>query len=281
MKVKILSDSTCDLSPELIKKYDIDIIPLFVTIDDVAKKDGIEVSPEDIYQYVDKAGKLPFTSAVNITDYTDIFKEWVEKGYSIVHFNIGSGFSSTHNNARLVAEDFDNVYVVDSANLSTGQGLLVLHGAEMAAEGHSAKEIYESCMALADKVEASFVVDRIDYLYKGGRCSALAALGANLLNLKPCIEVIDGKMLPGKKYRGKISKVMMNYVSDRLKDRDDIDLNRIFITHTKCAPEDVEAVRQKITELQPGFKEILETTAGCTVTTHCGPGTLGVLFIRK
>ena len=145
----------------------------------------------------------------------------------------------------------------------------------------SAKEIYEECTALTSKIEASFVVDSIDYLYKGGRCSALAAFGANLLKLKPCIEVKDGKMNPGKKYRGNISRVMLNYVEERLRGRDDIDKSRIFITHTKCSEEDVEAVRQKILEICPDFKEILETTAGCTVTTHCGPNTLGILFIRK
>lgn len=281
MKVKIISDTTCDLSPELIEKYDIVTTPLYVTMGEDAKKDGVEVTPDDIYKYVEESGKLPKTSAVNISDYTDVFKYWTDKGYEIVHFNISSEFSSTHQNALIAAEDFENVYVVDSRNLSTGQGLLVLHAADMAAEGHSAKEIYESCNALADKVEASFVVDSIRYLFKGGRCSALAALGANILNLKPCIEVTDGKMNPGKKYRGKIGKVMLDYVTDRLSGRDDIDCSRVFITHTVCNPEDVEAVRNKILELQPDTKEIFDTMAGCTVTTHCGPGTLGVLFIRK
>ncbi len=281
MKVKIISDTTCDLSPELIEKYDIVTTPLYVTMGEAAKKDGIEVTPDDIYKYVEESGKLPKTSAVNISDYTEVFSYWTDKGYDIVHFNISSDFSSTHQNALIAAEDFDNVYVVDSRNLSTGQGLLVLHAADMAAEGHSAKEIYESCNALADKVEASFVVDSIRYLFKGGRCSALAALGANILNLKPCIEVTDGKMNPGKKYRGKIGKVMLDYVTDRLSGRDDIDCSRVFITHTVCSPEDVEAVRNKILDLQPNTKEIIDTMAGCTITTHCGPGTLGVLFIRK
>ena len=156
-----------------------------------------------------------------------------------------------------------------------------MHGAEMAQSGKSAKEIFEECTALTSKIEASFVVDSIDYLYKGGRCSALAAFGANLLKLKPCIEVKDGKMSPGKKYRGNISRVMLSYVEERLKGRNDIDKSRIFITHTKCSDEDVKAVKQKILEICPDFKEILETTAGCTVTTHCGPHTLGILFIRK
>lgn len=281
MKVKIISDSTCDLSKELLEKYEISIVPLYVVLNDETKRDGLEVTPEDIYSYVDKNGKLPSTSAASIGDYLDVFKYWREQGYEIVHFDISSDFSSTYHNACMAAEEVGGVYVVDSRNLSTGQGLAVLHGAEMAQDGKSAKEIYEECTALTSKIEASFVVDSIDYLYKGGRCSALAAFGANLLKLKPCIEVKDGKMNPGKKYRGNISRVMLNYVEERLRGRDDIDKSRIFITHTKCSEEDVEAVRNKILEICPDFKEILETTAGCTVTTHCGPNTLGILFIRK
>lgn len=281
MKVKIISDSTCDLSKELLEKYEISIVPLYVVLNDETKRDGLEVTPEDIYSYVDKNGKLPSTSAASIGDYLDVFKYWREQGYEIVHFDISSDFSSTYHNACMAAEEVGGVYVVDSRNLSTGQGLAVLHGAEMAQDGKSAKEIYEECTALTSKIEASFVVDSIDYLYKGGRCSALAAFGANLLKLKPCIEVKDGKMNPGKKYRGNISRVMLNYVEERLRGRDNIDKSRIFITHTKCSEEDVEAVRHKILEICPDFKEILETTAGCTVTTHCGPNTLGILFIRK
>ena len=281
MKVKIISDSTCDLSKELIEKYDISIVPLYVVMNDKSMRDGLEVTPEDIYEYVDKNGKLPSTSAVNIEDYIEIFKYWHEQGYEIVHFDISSEFSSTYRNACMAAEEVGGVYVVDSGNLSTGQGLVVMHGAEMAQSGKSAKEIFEKCTALTSKIEASFVVDSIDYLYKGGRCSALAAFGANLLKLKPCLEVKDGKMSPGKKYRGNISRVMLSYVEERLKGRNDIDKSRIFITHTKCSDEDVKAVKQKILEICPDFKEILETTAGCTVTTHCGPNTLGILFIRK
>ncbi|MDD5795517.1 MAG: DegV family protein [Oscillospiraceae bacterium] len=281
MKVKIISDSTCDLSKELIEKFSITIVPLYVTMNEQAKKDGLEVVPEDIYEYVEKNNKLPTTSAANVGDYIEVFKYWREQGFEIVHFNISCDFSSTHHNACIAAEEVGGVYVVDSKNLSTGQGLAVLHGAEMAEQGKSAKEIFEECTALTSKIEASFVVDSIDYLYKGGRCSALAAFGANLLKLKPCIEVKDGKMSPGKKYRGNISRVMLNYVQERLNGRDDIDKHRIFITHTKCSDEDVQAVKNKILELCPDFEEILETTAGCTVTTHCGPNTLGILFIRK
>ena len=281
MKVKIISDSTCDLSPELLQKYDISIVPLYVLMGDRMQKDGVEASPGDIYEYVKKTGKLPSTSAPNFGDYSEEFAKWRAQGYEIVHFNISSDFSSANQNAVAAAKELDGVYVVDTRNLSTGSGLLVLHGAEMALEGKSAAEIKAACDDLAGRVEASFVVDSIDYLHKGGRCSSVAALGANLLKLKPLIEVIDGKMKAGKKYRGNIDKVIVNYVTDKLRGRNDIDKRRIFITHTKCNPVTVQQVRGKINELCPGFEEIDETTAGCTITSHCGPGTLGVLFIRK
>lgn len=281
MKVKIISDSTCDLSADLLEKYDIAITPLMVTCRDNSYKDGVDITPDDIYAYVAESGKLPKTSAINVGEYIDVFRHWREQGYDIVHFSISSGFSSTYQNACIAAEEVGGVYVVDSQNLSTGQGLLVLRAAEMAEQGADAKTIAETCSALAPCVEASFVVDSIDYLYKGGRCSALAALGANVLKLKPCIEVKDGKMSPGKKYRGKIEKVILDYVVERLKDRTDIDKSRIFITHTRCEESTVNSVREKIKELAPDFEEILETTAGSTITTHCGPNTLGILFIRK
>ena len=281
MKVKIISDSTCDLSPELIQKYDIAIVPLYVLMGDKTQKDGLEVTPEDIYSYVSETGKLPSTSAPNLGDFNAEFKKWRDEGYEIVHFNISSDFSSSYQNACTAAAETDGVYVVDTRNLSTGSGLVVLHGAELAQQGKSGAEIKEACDAMTSKVEASFVVDSIDYLHKGGRCSSVAALGANLLKLQPLIEVLDGKMKAGKKYRGNIDKVIISYVTDKLKDRDDIDKHRIFITHTKCNPVVVQQVRGKINELYPGFEEILETTAGCTITSHCGPGTLGVLFVRK
>lgn len=236
MKVKITSDSTCDLSPELIEKYDIAITPLSVHCGDQVGRDGVEITPETIYDYVDASGQLPRTSAVNVFDYVREFRSWHQQGYSVVHFCISSDFSSSYQNACMAAADVGDVYVVDSRNLSTGQGLLVLHGAELAAAGHTAEEIQRACTDLAPRVEASFVIDRLDYLYKGGRCSALSAFGGNLLKLKPCIEVKDGKMTPGKKYRGPIDKVMLQYTQDRLQGRDDINRHRVFITHTRCAP---------------------------------------------
>ncbi len=281
MKIKITSDSTCDLSPELIKKYDIDILPLYVVMGDDTLKDGIEATPKDIYEFVDKTGVLPKTSAPNLSDFIDLFKKYTEQGFEVIHFNISSDFSSSYATACLAAAEVGGVRIVDTRNLSTGSGLVVLHACEMAQSGASAEEIAKECSELTGRVEASFVVDSIDYLHKGGRCSSVAALGANLLKLKPCIEVIDGKMKSAKKYRGLIDRVILNYVTDRLLGRDDIDKHRIFITHTKCSKHIVDDVRKKISELSPGFDEILETTAGCTITSHCGPYTLGILFIRK
>ena len=281
MKVKITSDSTCDLSPELINRYDIGILPLLITFGEKAFRDGVDVSPEDIYQFVDETKSLPKTCALNTAEYEEFFRKWTDQGYALVHFCIGSKFSSTCQNAQIAASSMENVYVVDSENLSTGQGLLVLRAAELQKEGLGADEIFKTCTALAPLVEASFVLEDLEYLVKGGRCSGVAAFGANLLKLKPCIEVRSGVMEPSKKYRGKIQSVIMEYVTDRLTGRDDLDKSRVFITHTRCDPEWVEEARKKVIELVPDFEEVLETTAGATVTTHCGPSTLGVLYIRK
>ncbi|MBQ2786111.1 MAG: DegV family protein [Oscillospiraceae bacterium] len=198
----------------------------------------------------------------------------------MIHFTISSSMSVTYNNARVAAEDFENVYVVDSKNLSTGNGLLVIAAAEMAQKGMDAKEIADKVSELADCVDASFVVDNLEYLAKGGRCSAVAAFGANLLQLKPCIYVKNGAMGVGKKYRGKFEKVLLGYVADRLGDRSDIDLDRVFVTHAGCDPQVVQSVVTAVKNTLP-FKEVLVTRAGCTVSAHCGADTLGMLFIRK
>ena len=279
-KVKITSDSTCDLSPELIAKYDIGICPLFITLDDEYHRDGVDITPDDVYAFYDKTGRLAKSAAANIADYTD-FWEAEKEGYDeLIHFNISSTMSATHNNARMAAEEMDGIYAVASANLSTGSGLLVLKAAELANEGKSAAEIVEAIDNLRSKVDASFVIDSLTYLHKGGRCSTLAALGANVLKLKPCIEVKNGSMGVGKKYRGRFDLVLKDYVADRLANGDDIDLDRVFVTHAGCDEEVVNNVVEMVKETLP-FKELLITRAGCTVSAHCGRNTLGVLFIRK
>ena len=281
MAVKIISDSTCDLSKDLLDKYDISIVPLTVNLGERSGHDGVDITPEDIYDYVSSTGELPKTSAVSVGEYEEMFRLWRDQGYEIIHFCISEKFSSSYQNACIAAEEIGGVTPVDSMNLSTGQGLLVLHAAEMARAGASVEEIVRSCETVRDSVEASFVIDNIEYLRKGGRCSALSAFGANFLHIKPCIEVLNGGMKPGKKYHGKLNHVIRSYVEDRLKDRTDIDMHRIFVTHTRCDAEAVDQVKELIRTSCPDCEELLETTAGATITTHCGPGTLGILFIRK
>ena len=281
MTIKISSDSTCDLSSELIEQHHIAIVPLYVMKDGEALKDGIEITPEDIFSYTASTGKLCSTSAVSQYDYEEHFRSLLTGCDALIHITIGSDFSSCYQNACAAAQSFDNVYVVDSRNLSSGHGHVVLEAAAMASQGEKTPE--EICAALNEltgKIEASFLLDRLDYMLKGGRCSAVAALGANLLRLKPCIEVADGKMRVCKKYRGSYNKCIHDYVTERLANRSDIREKRIFITHAAAEPDTVETARQVILE-DGRFSQVFETHAGCTVSSHCGPHTLGVLFIRK
>jgi len=276
----ISSDSTCDLSPELKERYNIAIIPLGVTLGDKSYSDGVDITPDDIYAHHDKTGELPKTSAANVSDCIDFFKPFVDEGKSIIHFTISSEMSSTFNNSRLAASEFENVYVIDTKNLSTGGGLLVVAAAEMAAKGMPAEEIVENVEKLVPCVDASFVIDNLEYLHKGGRCSALAVLGANLLKLKPCIEVKNGTMGVGKKYRGRFADVVKTYIAERVGDGSDVDLDRVFITHAGCDSAIVETAIEEVKKCA-NFKEVFLTRAGCTISSHCGADTLGVLFIRK
>lgn len=280
MRVKIISDSTCDLSPELLARYDIAITPLCVIMDGKEYHDGVDITPADIFAHVDGGGDLCSTAAVSQFEYTQIFARYAAEYDAVVQINIGSGFSCCYQNARLAAQDFDNVYVVDSENLSSGQGLLVVAAAKLAQQGLSGSEIAERVRALAPKVEASFLIERLDYMRKGGRCSAVAALGANLLGLKPCIEVRDGKMGVCKKYRGSFEKCIRQYVKERLDGRGDIAPELAFITHPACQRNVVDAAMETA-GTYGSFDEVIETRAGCTVSCHCGPNTLGILFVRK
>ncbi|MBQ8830584.1 MAG: DegV family protein [Oscillospiraceae bacterium] len=281
MKIAITSDSTCDLSKELIEKYDIKIIPLYINKGSESLRDGLEITPNDIFEYVDSGAGVCQTSALNMVDYTELFEERLQSYDAVIHFNISSGFSSCHANARLAAEELENVYVIDTLNLSTGSGHLVLDAAIMAQEGKTPEEIVAVINGEIPKVESSFVIDTLKYLHKGGRCSALTALGANLLKLKPCIEVKDGKMDVGKKYRGNFKTVILQYVRDRLVGREDIDSRRIFITYAIGTPEEVvDAVEAEVRACME-FDEVIRTKAGCTISNHCGPVCLGILFFRK
>ena len=280
MSIKITADSTCDLTAELLERYDVDLIPLSVILNDKSLKDGLEVTPDDLYRHVEATGSLPTTSANSVGEYQDRFALLSPQYDAVIHINISAEFSSCYQNACIAAEEFDNVYVVDSRNLSTGHGHVVIEAALAAERGMSAPEIVDFLNDLTGRVEASFVLDQLAYMVKGGRCSAVAALGANLLKLKPCIEVKDGKMGVVKKYRGPFAKVLGEYVKDRLDGREDVLYERIFITYSSEMPEVVDAVRAAVKQYG-SFVEILETRAGCTVSTHCGPNTLGILFIRK
>ena len=280
MKIKIISDSTCDLSAQLIAENDIALSPLTVVKGDAQFKDGITITPAEIFDHVAAGGALCSTAANSIGEYAEIFEAYASDYDGVIMITIGSGFSTCYQSACLAAEDFPNVQVIDSQNLSTGQGLVVLKACELAKTATDLDALAEELRAFTGKVETSFVVDKLDYLVKGGRCSSAAALGANLLNLKPCIEVKDGKMSVGKKYRGNYAKCLANYVKERLEGRDDIDNGTLFLVRTVVSDEAYDAVKNAIAE-HGHFENIYETTAGCTISCHCGPGTLGIIFVRK
>ena len=279
MKIKILSDSTCDLSPALLAENEISLVPLTVVKGDEQFKDGVTITAADIFAHVAAGGDLCSTAANSIGEYADEFEKYTDYD-GVIQITIGSGFSSCYQNACLAAEDYPNVRVVDSQNLSTGQGLVVLKACELAKTATDLDALADELRAFTEKVEASFLVDKLDYLAKGGRCSAVAALGANLLNLKPCIEVKNGKMGVVKKYRGKYEKCLASYVKERLAGREDIDRQILFVTQTEVSDTCYEAVMAAVAE-NGNFEKTYETVAGCTVSCHCGPGTLGVLFVRK
>ena len=281
MSIKITADSTCDLTPELLERYDVELFPLSVILNDKSFKDGVDVFADDLYRHVETTGSLPTTSANSVGEYQERFAVLSSQYDAVIHINISAEFSSCYQNACIAAEEYDNVYVVDSRNLSTGHGHVVIEAALAAQRGMSAPEIVDFLNDLTGRVEASFVLDQLAYMVKGGRCSAVTALGANLLKLKPCIEVKDGAMDVGKKYRGHVDKCLLQYVEDKLKGRTDLDLRRIFITCTVDTPDEViESVKAKIIELQP-FEKVFVSRAGCTITSHCGTRTLGILYNRK
>ena len=280
MKIKILADSTCDLTPAQLAEHDIDIARLTVVKGDEQFVDGLTITPADIFAHVAGGGNLCSTAAFSIGQYEDLFGKYANDYDGIIHINIGAGFSACHQNATIAAADFPNVRVIDSKNLSTGQGHVVLEACRLAKTCESLDEIVEKLNAFTPRVRSSFLLDRLDYMVKGGRCSSAAALGANLLNLKPCIEVKDGKMGVAKKYRGPYAKCLANYVKDQLAGRDDIDRKELFLTYTQVDDKCLAAVKDAIAECE-AFDHVYENVAGCTVSCHCGPGTLGVLYVVK
>lgn len=280
MKIRMTADSTCDLTPEWIRKYQIGIAPLSVIIDGEVFHDGVDVTPRDIFRAAE-AGKSVRTAAVNTYEYKEFFRKQLEKCDQLVHVCLSSEFSTSYNDAVEASKEVGNVFVVDSRNLSTGSGLLVLEGIRMINDGaEDGAAIAEALRAKADLVDSSFVVRTIDYLRRGGRCSGLEALGAKMLHIRPSIVVADGKMHPGQKYRGRYEHYLKHYIRDLLENDDNIDFSRVVVVHS---PSEEGLVRFAIDTVKSYglFKEVLEAMAGCTICTHCGPDTLGLMFMRK
>ena len=278
--IRITCDSTCDLTASLYETYRAQPVPLGVSLGDDFRRDGVDIKPQDIYAFAAATGSLPKTSAISVGEYEELFRSLTAQGDPVIHINLSSELSASHQNACLAAQMVGNVYVVDSRNLSSGSGHLVLIARELADEGKSPEEIVAALEEARAKLDVSFVLQTLEYLHMGGRCSGVAAFGANLMKLRPEIEVIGGKMQVGHKYRGTMEKTILAYIRGRLEGRTDIDCHRIFITHSGV-PQDIEdKAVALVKELQP-FREVIVTSAGCTISSHCGPNCLGVLFLRK
>lgn len=281
-EVIITADSTCDLPSYLIKKYNIELAPLGIQLGLESYQDGVDITPDDIYSYYNKTKVLPKTAAVTPIVYEQLFRKHLDEGKAVVHLNLSSAISSTHHNAVLAADELEDVYVIDSKNLCTGLGLLVLKACDLRDEGFSAGEIARKLELLKNKVSSSFVLDTLEFLHKGGRCSGVARLGANLLGLKPSIVVNnqDGTMSVGKKYRGKIDAVYRQYAQDVMQRVDKMDHKRIVICHSGVSQDKIDIMRQ-VVSLAGIFEDVIIARAGCTITSHCGPGTMAVLYIEK
>ena len=281
-KIHIFADSTCDLSEELIEKYQITVIPLCIILDDKSYYDKVELTPEEIFRWADEKKTTPKTAAVSFEYAEKLLAPCLEAGDDVIFFGISEEMSTTCNVMRLVGQDHPNgrLFVVDSRNLSTGIGLQVLRAAELAEQGFSAEEIVSAVEQEREKVRASFVVDTLTYLARGGRCSGATALVATTLKLHPCIQVVEGKMIVGKKYHGSVEKALLPYEKDLEEELLRADPRRVFITHSGTAPEVVATIRKRLEELTY-FQEIHETIAGGVISSHCGPGTLGILFYEK
>ena len=282
MKILITSDSSCDLNKEQLEEFNINILPLYVNLNGEEFRDGINITPEDIFEFVKQNKKLPKTSALSVADYTLFFQNILNenKDAEIIHIGLSSGLSTSYNNSVTASKAFDGkVSVVDGKNLSTGTGLLVLYAAKMAKEGFSKQAIIESVEKRVPFVQASFIIPETEYLYRGGRCSAIAMLGANLLKIKPRIQVIDGKMKPNGKPRGKMLPVLKQYVDDVLNEYNTPDPEICFVTHSTIEPEIAEEIKTYV-ESKNIFKNVIISVASATITSHCGKGTLGILYIN-
>lgn len=281
MSVKIISDSTCDLSPELIERYGIHVVPLHIVLGETEYNDGVDITPDEIYAWSNENNLPPKTSALGLEEAVTVFSKYLDEGMDIVCFAISQCMSTTINVMRMAVKELgaeNRISVINSKNLSTGVGLQVIEAAIMAAEGKTKEEITAHIEEIRPRVRASFVVDTLTFLHRGGRCSSVAVFAGSALRLHPRIAVTDGKMAAGKKYMGNISRVIMSYAKEMEADLLKAKKDRVFITHSGCSDEIIENVRVYLEGLGY-FDEILITRAGGVVSSHCGPNTLGVLFI--
>ncbi len=277
-KTVITADSPIDLSAEQASAYGIEIIPLHVILDSQDYLDGVDITPDDIYRAYNEKKILPSTSAISVAEYETFFRSFTDAGYDVVHLSLSSAISSTHQNARIASMELENVHIVDSRRLSTGMAVLALKGIEMIESGASAAEVASNLTAMRDKVSTSFLLDTLTYMNKGGRCSTLAVLGANILGIKPTIENLnDGSLVVGKKYRGKSEAVRRQYIDEKLSSPG-IDYSRIFVDHSGIDAEEIEELKAYI-EDNYDFREVLVSRAGSTISTHCGPGTFALMFM--
>ncbi len=279
--IRISSDSTCDLSPEILRDYGVETLPLYVVVDGTARKDMEEITPDDLYDHVAKHGKPGSTAAINVDEYITFFTRMKEDAQTVIHFTISAELSSCYQNACIAAQEVGGVYVIDSRSLSNGIGLLVLRACELARKDMAAEVIVSYLQDMVKRVEASFIPESLEYLKLGGRCSGAAAMGANLLRIKPCLQLREGHIVVGKKYTGSLESVVMKYIGDKLSKLEDVDLSRVFITHSGLTdPTLLDRVKDAVLTVAP-FEDVLVCRANCTVSNHCGPNTLGVIFCKK
>lgn len=281
--IAITTDSTCDLPQRFIDENDITVVPLTVLLGDTVYRDGVDIKPDDVYSFVEKTGKLPKTSAVTPAEYFEVFKQLTDEGKKVVHIGFSSGLSSSFQNACVAASEFDNVFCVDSKTICTAQGLLVLKACDYREKGMDAKKIADRITKLVPKVSATFVLDGLEYLHKGGRCSSVARFGANVLGIKPSIAVDNqtGKLEVSKKYRGKTEIVYKQYIADRMNEIKRIQPDRVVIAESGGVSSQIIAFAKGVIEGKDKFNQVIVADAGCTISSHCGPKTFAIFYIKK
>ncbi len=278
--VVITADSPADLSAQATERFGVQTIPLHIILDGNSYLDGVDINAQKLFEYYRENRVLPTTAAVSVAEYSDLFEQLSRGGTSVIHLSLSSEISSTYHNAVLAAEGLKNVYVVDTRSLSSGMALLVLFACNLRDRGFAAEEIFQALHKQTGKVRVSFILDTLDFMSKGGRCSAVTAFGANLLGIKPSLEMNCGTLAVAKKYRGKPEDVMLRYVSDRLACGEVIDTAHGFLVHTGLERTRLDALRREILRLVP-FSELHEAIASCTISTHCGPGCMGVMYMVR